>query len=192
MTSIKNVTRISIKTRTNDQRALTNSNPSLPPTTPTERDKWKLQYKYYQHCGSTTRLITSLARPRSNWVSSAARPTAIKTQSKRARLTRGNASSAYLINISTPVSSRLRFTPFQLFFNLNTCMAVRGRRGSNAAGGEGDISSSAIMPCACQLKDDFTSRLPPATGLLVDSQVQPPLARADTERERFVPLYRGV
>ncbi|KAK7493436.1 hypothetical protein BaRGS_00015336, partial [Batillaria attramentaria] len=67
---------------------------------------------------------------------------------------------SYLINISTPVSSKHLLIPFQLFCSLNTCRALRGRRGSVGAGGEGDMSSSAIMPCAVrQLGSCLRSRL---------------------------------
>lgn len=38
--------------------------------------------------------------------------------------------STHRISISTPVSSRRLFTPFQFFFSLKICMAESGRRGS--------------------------------------------------------------
>ncbi len=51
---------------------------------------------------------------------------------------------SYLMNISIPVASIHRLIPFQDFFNLNTCKAVKGRRGSVGAGGAGSVKPSAM------------------------------------------------
>ena len=53
----------------------------------------------------------------------------------------------YLINVSTPVASIFRLMPFQDFFNLKTCLASRGRRGSVGGGssGSGMLLSSSFL-----------------------------------------------
>lgn len=48
------------------------------------------------------------------------------------------------MNISIPVADKQRLTPFQDFFILKTCLAVKGRRGSVGAGGAGSGRVSAM------------------------------------------------
>jgi hypothetical protein len=63
------------------------------------------------------------------------------------------------MNISTPVDSMHLLIPFHDFFNLKTCLASSGRRGSVGAGGGGSGMQPSAITSHIQLLLYYRPRL---------------------------------